>query len=429
MVAEKTAHKPELLHRVLSSLFLALTASLGFVQIPIEVAGQRVGVTDLIFLLLVAVWLASVATKSRQLIWHEFNWLLVFYLAALLVSSIFSETPVRSFSKLPAEIYLVLLSVVSFNVIRTDLDLKRTLLAWCSGAAFASAVGLLSIALFYAAPENPLLDWLTYHYGAAPVGYYPRITSTFPSASMFCNYLNVSILIVLVCARKQWLNRLAANLLLAALLFCSVFTVSIGLGGVFLGLGLWLWNSGRPYRLSKVILWSAMLIAVIFLIASLFALRPYLNAEIWVTIGGIDLMPSSRWLVWRDAIAVFLADPLTGRGLGLPVANVHFTNTDGTTSLLTDAHNVFLSVAAQNGIWGLAALILIILFVLRSWKRSKPLIVLFALGTAFLCSFVYQGITGSFEDARHLWALIGLTIAARRVESRISDIARPERLE
>jgi putative inorganic carbon (hco3(-)) transporter len=39
-----------------------------------------------------------------------------------------------------------------------------------------------------------------------------------------------------------------------------------------------------------------------------------------------------------------------------------------------------------------------------------------ALGIAFLGAFAYQGLGGSFEDARHLWLLFGLLIASRRLE-------------
>jgi len=42
-------------------------------------------------------------------------------------------------------------------------------------------------------------------------------------------------------------------------------------------------------------------------------------------------------------------------------------------------------------------------------------IILTGLGLAFCSAFVYQGLTGSFEDARHLWVLIGLVPAARDI--------------
>ena len=38
-----------------------------------------------------------------------------------------------------------------------------------------------------------------------------------------------------------------------------------------------------------------------------------------------------------------------------------------------------------------------------------------ALAIAWLDAFVYQGLTGSYEDARHLWVLLGLFLASYRI--------------
>ena len=163
------------------------------------------------------------------------------------------------------------------------------------------------------------------------------------------------------------------------------------------------------------------LCSVLFLVMSFFALEPYPGAHVLRTVPyiNLDLMPSARLLVWDDAIATFLSHPITGIGIGMPVANVIFTNTDGSLSLLTDAHNSFLSVAAQNGIIGLTAFICLVITILKRWvfhlqiatKNAIPA----ALGMAIVCSFIYQGLTGSYEDSRHLWVLIGMFWAADRI--------------
>ena len=86
----------------------------------------------------------------------------------------------------------------------------------------------------------------------------------------------------------------------------------------------------------------------------------------------------------------------------------------GQMQLLTDAHNVVLSVAAQSGIFGVVPLVLICIAVIR---RSLPFdltdvnMLRTALGIAFFSAFLVQGLVGSFEDARHLWVLIGLVLS------------------
>jgi hypothetical protein len=77
---------------------------------------------------------------------------------------------------------------------------------------------------------------------------------------------------------------------------------------------------------------------------------------------------------------------------------------------LTDAHNVFLNVGAQSGLFAAAAIFALCIFVLIPVFGPNGEVHLWLMA-AFAASFIIQGLTGSFEDARHLWVLIGLIIA------------------
>jgi O-antigen ligase len=93
--------------------------------------------------------------------------------------------------------------------------------------------------------------------------------------------------------------------------------------------------------------------------------------------------------------------------------------------VLTDAHNVFLSIGAQCGIAGLAGLTALVAFVIartpwRAGLQDQRLPQLL-LGAAFVNVFVYQGLGGSFEDTRHIWVLLGLFMAADRIEFSRAD--------
>jgi putative inorganic carbon (hco3(-)) transporter len=88
---------------------------------------------------------------------------------------------------------------------------------------------------------------------------------------------------------------------------------------------------------------------------------------------------------------------------------------------LTDAHNVWLNVAAQTGVFGLLAISLIIYYLTRrtfplNFDRNEESIYRIGFGLAFFGAFVYQGVGGSYEDARHLWVLVGFFLIARRLE-------------
>lgn len=413
-----------ILKRIVRVTFLILIFSLGFIQIPFEVTGKAIVITDIVFLVLAAVWFLSLLAGQLTFRWISFYWLLAFYFIALVVSSTLSENRQLSFSRVPAEAYLIALCVLAYNIVDNETLLRQTVRAWIAGTAFAVAIGLLTIVVYYTLPGNELLEYTTYHFGAVPVGNYPRITSTFVSASMFCNYLNVSLVIALVAIAKKWISPTVGWTLIAAVLICSIFTISVGLGGVVLACGVWysLFAGEKRTSTTKVAMAGSIIIAVCFVAISFFALQPYPEAPFsWQIPGtGKTLLPSSRFLVWSEALRTFIQNPFFGSGLGLPVANVVFTNTDGGKSLLTDAHNTFLSVAAQNGLFGSIAIILIVAYVMQKWLRGvadkNKRIVPFALGLAFFCSFVYQGLTGSFEEARHLWVLLGVFLSAESLE-------------
>jgi O-antigen ligase len=283
----------------------------------------------------------------------------------------------------------------------------------------ACLIGIFALATFYADPGLELLKYVTAPYGAVPVGNYPRLAVGFPSASMFCNYLNVSLLFVLVAERKNWIGRKIFAALLLSILLCSVFTFSAGLGGVFLALGLWLWfvlKNEKPWA-GRACIAAGVAIAIASYLLTLVALQPYSTAPYSIALPamGTQIQPSPRILIWTEALRTFVDNFWTGAGIGAHAANVLFQNTDGTNSRLLDAHNIFLNIAAQTGIAGLIAVLALCVAVLRISIARTFSFVLYGLGVAFLCTFVYQGLTGSFEHARHLWVLMGMIIAADRI--------------
>ena len=79
---------------------------------------------------------------------------------------------------------------------------------------------------------------------------------------------------------------------------------------------------------------------------------------------------------------------------------------------LTDAHNTFLSVAAQSGVFALIALVIICWTAIRRTLRpsGQRSLIHATLGAAFISAFIWQGLIGSFEETRHLWVLIGMIL-------------------
>ena len=76
--------------------------------------------------------------------------------------------------------------------------------------------------------------------------------------------------------------------------------------------------------------------------------------------------------------------------------------------------------------WWVVALAALAAAVLRAARRGASRagpegMIALALAIALADAILYQGLTGSFEDARHVWALLGLAGAVWRLEMKATD--------
>jgi O-antigen ligase len=211
---------------------------------------------------------------------------------------------------------------------------------------------------------------------------------------------------------------------LFGILFCALLTISPGLGGIALVAGIWGWLYFKQSksRLARASLVFGVFFATVFLPVTMIAPNIHSTSPFSITVPIIEqrIEPSSRAMVWMDSWTTFAENPFFGRGLGVDVCYTRYFDLSGRLQLLTDAHNVFLNVAAQEGIFGLIAIIFIIYYVTRKtfplkFDGSNANVLRIGFGTAFIGAFVYQGIGGSYEDARHLWVLIGLFLASEKL--------------
>jgi putative inorganic carbon (hco3(-)) transporter len=414
-----------MLFRAAQICFLLLVFSLCLMQPFFYFSGLRVIATDFLFLLTFALWFSALIFKQTKFRRHEFFWLLVFYFLTMAVSVVFSVNPRSSFIKLLAELYLLSLPVLAFNLIETESELRRALNVWLAATGFVVSVGIVSIFVFYFDRDNRLLYYTLFSFGSLPPGNYPRLMLTFLNANMLCNYLSVSLLILLILRKLGRVNLKIFFALLAGILICSVFTVSAGLGGIALCLGVWLWLEYKKSNafVARSSLIAGVLAAAAFVLALLISPNLHATAPFVVDLpfSETQIAPSARIMTWADSWKTFLENPLTGRGLGQDACYVTYFDSSGFMQTLTDAHNVWLNVAAQTGVFGLLAISLIIYYLTRrtfplNFDRNEESIYRIGFGLAFFGAFVYQGVGGSYEDARHLWVLVGFFLIARRLE-------------
>lgn len=408
---------------------LGLTFSLAFMQPPVALLGFTAVPTDFLFVITVTAWVMALLHRSAPFVWSRAYAILAVYFVALAVSVVFSESPKISITKLLTQTYLLAMPVMVCNLVRNLKTFKLVIFSWLLGTAVVIVIGMASILLFFLEPSHPLLSYTRFHFGSLAPGDYPRLRLTYLNANMLCNYLTVSFSL-LICARwLHWLPKAVFVPLLAGTLLLGALTFSPGIGGFAFATGIWTWALGRQRRTSRA--WFSLAVGLLVSIAFIGAMTvtPILHqtAPFLIRVDALDLTlaPSGRLLVWIDALQTFAANPFFGKGLGTEPVSVPYLSPSG-LQVLADAHNSFLSIAAQCGLLGIASMFLLLGHVARASFFSSTIypnrnFLKLMIGAAFLNGFAYQGLGGSYEDARHLWFLFGLLLAAESIPPCASD--------
>ncbi len=400
-------------------IFLALVVSLGFGEPHLRIYGFPLQFTEIIFVIL-AVSIAGLFAIRRKFVpFDPVYFIFGAYFFALALSAIFSERPNQSVVKLAGEAYLIGLGLLAFLLARSPADIRRVFVVWLAGSTIVALIAVVTVAMFYIDRSSPWHLYFLHHYGSLPPGNYPRVDATFIYPAMLCNFLNVGIVFLLGSRRLEWISPPIFWILLILHLIAAAFTVTPGLGGIFLAVGIWIaWEAAERRQMPRAILYGGLgtAAAIAFVIVSAFSVRTIATSPYTFDILGWRIDPTQRLLTWQGSFETFLQNPVFGKGLDLGVASVRFLAPSGQNQLLTEGHNVFLNVAGQSGILGVGTLVALSVFL---FSRVRPLtgtndelfVIRRTLFVAFIAAFIYQGLTGSFENARHLWVLFGMMAA------------------
>src|SRR5262245_4474058 len=399
--------------RLAEWLFIALVFALPLVRpFNLSLFDLTIPTSDFIFVAAAIVWIVALIAGRAEFRRSRFYLPLALYLSAMVVSTVLSEDIRRSAIKLAGEAYLIGLAVLTINLVASIRILRRVMIAWLAGTSVTVLVGVAGAILFYAGVRDPDVNLALSGYGSLPPGDYPRIMALFDNMNMLCNYLNVSLVIALMAYSEGWIGRRVFLALGFALWACAFFTLSPGLGGMFLSAALWARTKDAGKRLGLIA--ASLLAAAFFLAATISPISTGQRQFLVLPFTQIRIEPSSRALTWQSSFETIKRRPVFGRGVGMEVADVTYLAASGFQQHLTDAHNVWLSVAGQEGVVGLLAFASIVLFLLKGtrWFKSDASIHT-SLAIAFAGAFLYQGLSGSFEDARHIWVLMGLLAAVK----------------
>jgi O-antigen ligase len=432
---ELAAERPTL-RRLIYALFGATLVAVAFPRaLAIPVGGTLVQASDLLCLLTVLVWSVGLARREVALRWHPAYGALAAYFVIAAVSIAVSADPKHGVVKLVALAYLSTIAVITRSLVTNEASFRAVALPWMAGWGVTVATFVASAVLFYLGvntrEQNPLLTG----YYNMPVGPYPRITGLFLNPNMAANYLIVGTFVFLAALPyldRRWSRRAAVVVGLACL--GTLFSLSAGFGGLALAVGIWWWFTSarlgvrRPAREGLVLL-AGIGAAAALALATILLLVPAGHGDL--ALGPVDLQVarSGRVVAWTGAVETVRDNPILGRGYGSLVSWVdhprahqlmdNYGSWDPELSkpAWMEAHSVFLNVAGQTGLLGVAAFITFYAWVLLGlWKGAQEKDargwICRALLAGHLGSVLYHGAFAAIEDARQTWFLIGLSLAA-----------------
>jgi len=322
-------------------------------------------------------------------------------------------------------LYLFALAVCMAAVARGE-NMRVLVRAWLIGAALCVLVALIGLAAWAVDPASEVYAALSYGPGSLAIGAFPRIAGSFEWANVAANYAAPSALLAIYAGREGWITRWLATGLVVGCTAVVLLALSAGLSGLAAALGWWAWASAPRDPRRTALFVAGLAISLLVLASAILTPTARPGIEPLVTLpGGISLWPAIRVSVWQNALQAIGSAPWTGHGLGSTGFAVRWITPAGQEEVLTDAHNSFLSVAAQAGLPALLAFLELVAVAARPLMRRRVLdrdrAGAALLAVAFVQGMAIQGLTGSFEDARHLWALLGLLLALPNERGRAPD--------
>jgi hypothetical protein len=163
--------RPITFNRAIEALFLAMIFSLGFMQPDVRIMGLPVTITDALFLVTGTVWAAAVILGKVKFRSDPAYYFFAAYGAALLLSVIMSDDMSISARKFPAELYLIGLSVLTFNIVSSRERTRGAITAWLAASAVTSVIGVMTVASYYLGLKNLLKIFSVHQYGSLPPGH------------------------------------------------------------------------------------------------------------------------------------------------------------------------------------------------------------------------------------------------------------------
>ena len=157
--------------------------------------------------------------------------------------------------------------------------------------------------------------------------------------------------------------------------------------------------------------------AALMFVSAEYKMRYYPQAASSVDVLAYDVRPT----LWQEALRHIEAKPVTGQGYGRDIIAADMrAASQPLGQTLNHAHNVFIDVAVQLGLVGLAAFVALLATLAMAFARLNEReggLALAVVGLATLAGFMAKNLTDDFFERPHtlvFWAIAGMLLGVGR---------------
>jgi O-antigen ligase len=391
----------------------------------LPLAGSVASPTEVVVAALTVAWLVKCATE-RIHPWRGIPWtaFIGFFLLAILLS-VSQATDLRASAReLIKWIELAVVFLAAVGMLRTRREILLSVAALVVGAVSQALLGIAQLALSHGpaafAAERAFL----------------RAYGSFDQPNPFAGYLNMVLPLALMLAILSG-GRMRNRWGLAALLIGLALLASESRGALLAGVIALSIVLGVLSRRFRSILWLATLLGLIVAWAATFGLSVGPIQRVLDSIGftGVDFgnvtnanfSAVERVAHWLAGVRMFAAHPLLGVGIGNYGAAYPQFHPRGWYASLDHAHNYYINIAAEAGIIGLVAYVLLagsaLWYSCAATSRARDPIFR-ALGLGVVGALIATSLHNVFDvlyvhgTTALIGLLMGLLVAAQRLPSR-----------
>jgi len=417
-----------------------------------EPIGAKIQIIDFVFLFLLAAWLYKFYHNQVRFNRTSLDIPLVFYLVASFLSIINSSNIKSSLVEFIGILYLIALFYLVVNVVRDRKTFEMVIRSWLITSALIAFLGILGVILAYV---FGIKFFLVREYTSFPyLGHIYRVYSTFGVNSKFVSsYLNISLPICLALLLNSGSGKKRLFYYVILILFMCVlpFTFSRGWLGLAVAIYMVLARFQKPegyYRYLRVLVVIFIILFGLFIslisrwqfvdfqtrkttVENNTSIKPSIAftdnskelEKVSVEIGYID---TTYYRLKRVAMEMILDHPIIGVGLGVFDDEIRRYKREGRLPGIfpaMDPHCMILGKAAQTGLVGLLALIILWSKAIRKAlnmsfvaKDNYFQIISWAIFSS-LVGFIIQSIDMDIMNFRFLWFLIALVYIVEKLES------------